>query len=260
MRLHGVAVSFGSNTVSFCSQCSITYCHDAAVTIRRVTEEPSEPVYTVVNIFEPQIRPARPFQRNIVMVNGYLFFQTIKREKLAVFKAPLYDNTKAIEEKHFKERPLEESVSEQYHEFLPLFNMVLADRLQPHRLGIDHEVHLKDGETPTWEPLYSMSRAELVVLKEWPEENVSKEFIRQSSSPFSAPVLCAKKLDGKLRFCIDYQDINSKIIKNRYSLPLIMETSYYLGKARIHSKQDVRGAYNLFRVEEGDEHQLAFRT
>jgi len=43
---------------------------------------------------------------------------------------------------------------------------VLADRLPPHRPGIDHEVRLKDGETPTWGPLYSMSRAELIVLKE----------------------------------------------------------------------------------------------
>ena len=33
--------------------------------------------------------------------------------------------------------------------------------------GIDHEVHLREGETPTWGPLYSLSRTKLVVLKEW---------------------------------------------------------------------------------------------
>jgi len=52
----------------------------------------------------------------------------------------------------------------QYHEFLPLFNTVLADCLSPHRAGIDHEVQLKEGEIPTRGPLYSMSRAELVIL------------------------------------------------------------------------------------------------
>jgi len=62
--------------------------------------------------------------------------------------------------KDLKERPLEEIIPEQYHEFLPLFYKVLADRLPPHRPGIDHEVQFKDGETPTWGPLYSMSRAE----------------------------------------------------------------------------------------------------
>jgi hypothetical protein len=89
---------------------------------------------------------------------------------------------------------------------------------------------------------------------------MSKGFIRQSSSPFAAPVLFAKKPDGGLRFCIDYRDINSKTIKNRYPLPLIKETLNLFGKARIYTKLDVRGAYNLLRVNEGDKHKLAFRT
>jgi len=107
--------------------------------------------------------------------------------------------------------------------------------------------------------LYSMSRAELIVLKEWLEENMSKGFIRQSSSPFAAPVLFAMKPGGGLRFCIDYRDINSKTIKNRYPLPLIKETLNLLGRARIYTKLDVRGAYNLLRVKAGDEHKSAFQ-
>jgi hypothetical protein len=107
------------------------------------------------------------------MLNGSSFFRTVKRGKLTLFKASLYDINKAIEAKGLKECPLEESVPEQYHELLPLFNKILADRLPPHRPGIDHEVRLKEGETPTWGPLYSMSRAELIVLKEWLEENMS---------------------------------------------------------------------------------------
>jgi hypothetical protein len=89
---------------------------------------------------------------------------------------------------------------------------------------------------------------------------MSQGFIRKSSSPFAAPVLFAMKPGGGLRFCIDYQDINSKTIKNRYPLPVIKETLKHLGKARIYTKLDIRGAYNLLRVTEGDEHNLAFRT
>jgi len=146
------------------------------------------------------------------MLNGSSFFGTVKKRKLKVFKVSLNDINNAIEAKDLKEHPLEEIVPEQYHEFLPLFSKILADRLPPHRPGTDHEVHLKEGETPTWGPLYSMSRTELVVLKEWLEETMSKGFIRQSSSPFVAPVPFAKKPDGGLRFCIDYRDINSKTI------------------------------------------------
>jgi hypothetical protein len=49
-------------------------------------------------------------------------------------------------------------------------------------------------------------------------------------------------------------------MKNRYHLPLIKEMLNLLGKARIYTKLDVRGAYNSLRVKEGDEHKLAFRT
>jgi hypothetical protein len=89
---------------------------------------------------------------------------------------------------------------------------------------------------------------------------MAKGFIRQSSSPYAAPCLFAKKPDGGLRFCIDYRDINSKTINIRYPSPLIQETLDLLAGARIYTKLDVRGAYNLVRVKEGDEHKLAFRT
>jgi len=192
-----------------------------------VTEEPPEPVYASDGIFEPQIRPQQPFRGNIIMLNGSSFFRTVKKGKLKVFKVSLYDINKAIEAKDLKERPLEEIVPKQYHEFLPLFNKVLADHCPPHRPGIDHEVRQKEGETPTWGTLYSMSRAELVVFKKWLEENMSKRLIRQSSSPFATPVFFAKNPDGGLRFCIDYRDINSKTMKNCYPLPLIKCKSTY---------------------------------
>jgi hypothetical protein len=137
---------------------------------------------------------------------------------------------------------------------------VLADRLTPHRPGIDHEVHLKHGETPTWGPLYSMSRAELVVLKEWLAENMFKGFIQQSSSRFASPVLLAKKPGEGLQFFIDYRNINNMTIKNRYPHPLNHEMLNFLGKAQVYTKLDVRGAYNLLQVTEGQEHKLAFRT
>jgi len=49
-------------------------------------------------------------------------------------------------------------------------------------------------------------------------------------------------------------------MKNRYPLPRIQETLNLFGRARIYTKLDVRGAYDLLRGKEGDEHKLAFRT
>jgi len=97
-----------------------------------VTEEPSEPVYQAKEIFEQKIRPLKPFRGNIVKLNVASFFRTVRKGRLTVFKALEYDINKAIEAKDLKERPLEEIVPKQYHEFLPLFNNVFADRLPPH--------------------------------------------------------------------------------------------------------------------------------
>lgn len=195
-----------------------------------------------------------------MILNAASFFCRVKRAECTAFKASLYDTYKAIGAKDLKECPLEEIVPEQYHEFRSLFSKVCADHLSPHRPDIDHMVRLDQGATPTWGPLYSMSRADLVVPKEWLEGNMSKEFISQSSSAFAAPVLFAKKPDGELQLCIDYRDINCKTMKHWYQLLLIKETLNLLGKAWTYTKVDVRGDYNLLQVEEGDEHSLAFRT
>jgi hypothetical protein len=148
------------------------------------------------------------------MLNGASFFRTVQRGKLTIFKASLHDINRAIEAKDLKEKPLQEVIPQQYQEFLPLFSKGLADRLPPLRPNIDHEVRLREREVPSRGPLYKMLRDELVVMKEWLEENMTKGFIRQSSSPYAAPCLFAQKPDGALRFCIDYRDINSKTMKN----------------------------------------------
>ena len=69
-----------------------------------------------------------------------------------------------------------------------------------------------------------------------------------------------KKKDGRLRPCSDYRGLNQVTIKNRYPLPLIPELFERLQGARIFTKLDLRGAYNLVRIHEGDEWKTAFCT
>jgi len=61
--------------------------------------------------------------------------------------------------------------------------MVLEHPLPTHGPSIDDEVCQREEETMTWGPLSLMSWAELIVLKKWLQENRSKRFIRQLSSP-----------------------------------------------------------------------------
>ena len=110
-----------------------------------------------------------------------------------------------------------------YHEYLPLFKKAVAEVLPLHR-PYDHKIPLREGFTPPFGPLYFLSKLELQALCQWIDENLSKGFIRASSSPAGAPILFVKKKDGFLRLCVDYRGLNEGTIKNCYLLPLIKET------------------------------------
>lgn len=62
------------------------------------------------------------------------------------------------------------------------------------------------------------------------------------------------------RPCIDYRGLNNITVKNRYLLPLITLAFKLLQGATIFIKLDLRNAYYLVRVREGDEWKTAFTT
>ncbi|GJZ37324.1 putative reverse transcriptase domain-containing protein [Tanacetum coccineum] len=87
-----------------------------------------------------------------------------------------------------------------------------------------------------------------------------KGFIRQSSSPWGAPVLFIKRKDGSFRMCIDYRELNKLTIKNRYPLPRIDDLFDQLQGSSVYSKIDLRSGYHQLRVREKDIPITAFRT
>ena len=153
----------------------------------------------------------------------------------------------------------EHYVPSDYHSFLDVFSKKSADQLPDHR-PYDHHIPLEEGGMPPWGPIYSLSETELAALREYLDENLKKGFIVPSESPAGAPILFVKKKDGSLRLCVDYRGINKITIKNRYPLPLISELLDRLRTAKVFSKIDLRGAYNLLRIKHGEEWKTAFRT
>jgi len=67
-----------------------------------------------------------------------------------------------------------------------------------------------------------------------------------------------KKKDGSLQMCVDYQGLSKVTIKNLYPLSLIADLLHQLGQAKIYTKIDLRGAYNLLQIKEGDECKTTF--
>ena len=146
----------------------------------------------------------------------------------------------------------------EYADYQDVFSEDLANQLPEHGPQ-DHAIETRGGDPP-FGPLYNLSASELVVLKDYIEENLRKGFIQPSTSPAGAPILFVKKKDGGLRLCVDYRGLNRITVKNRYPLPLIGEALDRLVGAKVYTKLDIRAAYNLIRIKEGDEWKTAFRT
>jgi hypothetical protein len=66
-------------------------------------------------------------------------------------------------------------------------------------------------------------------------------------------------MDRGLRLCVDYRALNLAMVKYWYPLPLISGILDHGWEARIFTKLDLRGAYNLFLIKQGDEYKTAFR-
>lgn len=122
---------------------------------------------------------------------------------------------------------------------------------------VKHEIKLTD-ETPFKDPyrrippgLYDEVR---VHLKEMLEAGA----IRESQSPFSSNVVLVRKKDGSLRFCIDFCKLNSRTVKDAYTLSRIGDTIDTLIGARFFSKLDLRSGYWQVEMKEEDKHKTAF--
>ena len=101
---------------------------------------------------------------------------------------------------------------------------------------------------------------ELASLKEQLDLFLATDRIVPSSSPYGAPILFAKKKDGKLRMCIDYRALNKNTVLDSYPLPRIDELLARLGGAKVFSKLDLRDGYHQVQMATSDRHMTAFCT
>src|SRR5438046_6978452 len=143
------------------------------------------------------------------------------------------------------------------------YGTVLREELPPQMppvRSVDHEIPLKPDMPPPFKGIFRLSQYELRELKQQLDQLLRDGKIKPSTSPYGAPVLFAKKKDGKLRMCIDYRALNSQTIQNRYALPRIDELFDRLHGAKVFSKLDLTSGYYQIAINPKDRYNTAFRT
>ena len=89
---------------------------------------------------------------------------------------------------------------------------------------------------------------------------LEKGIIRESTSPWSSPIILVKKKDGEMRFCVDYRKLNSVTVGHAHPLPRVDDILDSLGNSHYFSTLDLKSAYWQISVEEKDRHKTAFVT
>ncbi len=151
------------------------------------------------------------------------------------------------------------NVPEEYLDLKEVFSKSRAASLPPHR-PYDCAIELVPGMSPPKGRLYSLSVPEREAMEKYISDSLTAGFIRPSSSPAGAEFFFLAKKDGSLRPCIDYRGLNNITVKNTYPLPLMSSAFERLQGASIFTKLDLRNAYHLVHIREGDEWKTAFNT
>jgi hypothetical protein len=124
--------------------------------------------------------------------------------------------------------------------------------------AIRHKIVLTDS-TPVRVPHRRIPPSQWQEVREYICKSLEKGVIRESSSPYAAPVVLVRK-GNKLRVCCDYRALNAKTRKDAYPLPRIEEALTVLMDAKYFCSLDRAHGFNQVAVDEADIEKTAYRS
>ncbi len=148
-------------------------------------------------------------------------------------------------------------LSLKYQNFLDVFDRAQVDKLSSHR-SYDHKIELTNDVTSSRCRAYWMSLYKLQKIKEYLNENLSKNFITSSKISYFSFILFTLKINDDLRFCINYQKLNIIIKRNRYSLLLIDEMIDKIVDCKHLTRLNIIFAFNKLRMHLNSENYTIF--
>lgn len=89
---------------------------------------------------------------------------------------------------------------------------------------------------------------------------LEKGIIRESSSPWAAPIVLVRKKNGSWRFCVDYSKLNLVTKRDAFPLPRVEDSLTSLTQSAWYSTLDLASGYWQVQVDERDREKTAFTT
>lgn len=123
--------------------------------------------------------------------------------------------------------------------------------------GVKMSIILKDEE-----PVYQRARRLSLIEREKVNAHISEwlrdGIVQPSLSDYASPVVLVDKKNGKTRLCVDYRQLNKKIVRDRFPLPLIEDQLDLLQNARYFSTLDLRNGFFHVPIDKNSQKYTAF--
>ena len=145
-----------------------------------------------------------------------------------------------------------------YKKYKNVFSNQQIRKLFEHEFD-DHVINTKNAES-SFESLYNLSTIELIILRNYLNDLLNKNWIRSSISFAEASMLFIFKKNDTLRLCVEYQKLNRIIKKNRHSLSFIFQILDVVIENKYFTKINLRNVYHQIRINKKDEWKTTFRT
>ena len=122
----------------------------------------------------------------------------------------------------------------------------------------EHEKELEENAVPHREGVRRMTPQKSEACRKEIETLLEYDMIEPSKSPWAGGVVMAKKKGDQLRFCCDFQYLNSVTVKDAYPIPRIDESLSKLGDANFFTTLDLGSAFWQVPLRKQDRDKTGF--
>jgi hypothetical protein len=124
---------------------------------------------------------------------------------------------------------------------------------------IQHRINLTD-DNPIAQPYRRIPPSQYTEVKQHIQDLLDKNIIKESTSPYAAPIVVVRKKDQSIRLCIDYRKLNLKTVRDAFPLPRIDESLDALNGSKFFSTLDLASGFHQISMHPDDQHKTAFVT
>lgn len=243
---------------------------------------------TLVDVKEDRVVPLRVF--NVSDEVYHLAAETVvalAKPIIDVTSLELYEENHEsvvgqarVINQHVSHETLEMTLPESLQELLGRSTEHLTDseteRLQELLYNYQHVFALSDRDLGTTQMVqHRIETGNVLPIRQqprrtspWKHDEIERQVadllqqgkVKESSSPWSSPVVLVTKKDGGQRLCVDYRQLNAATVKDAFPLPRVDDSLAALSGSRWFSTLDLASGYWQVAMDPNTQEKAAFVT